>query len=163
HADLGAVAVRTDAVQVLLERTARHARGSVEEVRQVRAGARLHRTLAEAAAVGGRLDERGGRRAGVDRGDDRLGRRGGGAGPVGGEGGRDQVAGGGGAERLVGRARVQELGLDVVAALLAPVLGGEDDGAGGAALDRLHLEREVAEVAREARDLERVGAADGQL
>ena len=59
-----------------------------------------------------------------------------------------------------------ELGGDLVAAVLAPVLGGEHDRGGlrrrGGAGDRLDLEREVAEVALVARDLEGVRAGRGE-
>jgi hypothetical protein len=105
HAHLGAVTVRADAVQVLLERTTRDARGGVEEVRQVRARAGLDDAGAPVAAEGRRLHERGGRRIGVDGVDDVLGRRVERAGRVGAEDDLDQLVGDRDAQRLVGMTR----------------------------------------------------------
>ena len=161
-ARLGAVTVRADAVQVLLERTARDARGSVEEVRQVDARARPRRCRRPRCR--GRwwpYEQRGGLRIGVDRGDDLGGRRARGAGGVRGEEDLDELAVDLDAERQV-RCRLwlrnsamtwlppswpQSLAVSTTARSRRAAEPG-----------RLDLEREVAEVALEARDLEGVGA-----
>ena len=150
HADLGAVPNGADAVHALLERAARHVRRRVEEVVQVDLGPRLHGGGPGVVAEGRGRDERRGCGVGVDRRDD-LGRRAGGrAGRVGRQVDEDVLAGHGHGQRSVVGARVADLGGDLVAALVAPVLGREDDRAGrrlgGRDRDGLDLEREVAEV-----------------
>ena len=129
-ADLGAVADGADAVHALLERAALHVRRSVEEVVQVHLGADRHDAGAGVAAIRHGGHQRRRRGAGVDRGDDLRGRARERARVVGRQVDDDVLAGHGDAQRRVVGARVLELGGDLVAAEVAPLLGGEHDRGG---------------------------------
>ena len=129
HADLGAVPLLADPHHRVLERPARDVgvRGGGEEVGQVALRPRLRDPRARVPAVGLGDELRGRTRVRVDR------RRhlGGGAGErarrVGGEADTKVVACQRHRERRVGEARVDELGREVVPALVAPGPRREDD------------------------------------